>query len=32
MAVVEVDAPLKKETLDELRALPQVISAVQIKL
>ena len=32
MAVVEVDAPLKKETLDELSALPQVISAVQIEL
>ncbi len=32
MAVVEVDAPLKRETLDELSALPQVISAVQIEL
>jgi len=32
MAVVEVDAPLKKETLEELRALPQVISAIQIQL
>lgn len=32
MAVVEIDGPLKKETLDELRALPQVISAIQIKL
>ncbi|HKO99527.1 MAG TPA: phosphoglycerate dehydrogenase [Pyrinomonadaceae bacterium] len=32
MAVVEVDAPLKKEALDELRGLPQVISAIQIKL
>lgn len=32
MAVVEVDAQLKKETLDELRGLPQVISAVEIKL
>ncbi len=32
MAVVEVDGPLKKDTLEELRALPQVISAIQIKL
>jgi D-3-phosphoglycerate dehydrogenase len=32
MAVVEVDAALKKDTLDELRSLPQVISAIQIKL
>lgn len=32
MAVVEVDGPLRKETLAELQALPQVISAIQIKL
>jgi D-3-phosphoglycerate dehydrogenase len=32
MAVVEIDQPLKNETLDELRSFPQVISAVQIKL
>ena len=32
MAVIEIDAPLKNETLDELRSLPQVISTVQIKL
>jgi D-3-phosphoglycerate dehydrogenase / 2-oxoglutarate reductase len=32
MAVVEVDAPVKKEALEELRSLPQVISAIQIQL
>ena len=32
MAVVEIDAPLKAETLEELRASPQVISARQIEL
>ena len=32
MAVVEIDAPLRNETLDELRSFQQVISAIQIKL
>ena len=32
MAVIETDAPLKKETLDELRSFDQVISARQIEL
>ncbi|HEY3027646.1 MAG TPA: phosphoglycerate dehydrogenase [Pyrinomonadaceae bacterium] len=32
MAVVEIDAPLKSETLDELRSLEQVIFARQIGL
>ncbi len=32
MAVVEIDAPLKNETLDELRSLEQVIFARQIGL
>lgn len=32
MAVIETDAPLKKETLDELRSFEQVISARQIEL
>lgn len=32
MAVIETDAPLKTETLDELRSFEQVISARQIEL
>lgn len=32
MAVVEIDAPLQSETLDDLRSSPQVISARQIEL
>ena len=32
MAVIEVDAPLSKETLQKLRALEQVISAQPIEL
>ena len=32
MAVVEIDAPLKHETLEELRASPHIISARQIEL
>jgi D-3-phosphoglycerate dehydrogenase / 2-oxoglutarate reductase len=32
MAVIETDAPLKIETLDELRSFEQVISARQIEL
>lgn len=32
MAVIEIDAPLKNEMLDELRSLSQVISTLQIKL
>jgi D-3-phosphoglycerate dehydrogenase len=32
MAVVEIDAPLRNETLEELRVSPQVISARQIEL
>jgi len=32
MAVIEIDAPLKDETLAELRSFSQVISALQIKL
>jgi D-3-phosphoglycerate dehydrogenase len=32
MAVIETDAPLKSETLDELRSFEQVISARQIEL
>ncbi len=32
MAVIEVDAPLQPDTLDELRSLPPVISAIEIQL
>ena len=32
MAVIEVDAPLQPDTLDQLRALPPVISAIEIQL
>ena len=32
MAVIEVDAPLQADTLDQLRSLPPVISAIQIQL
>jgi len=32
MAVIEVDAPLESDTLDQLRSLPPVISAIQIQL
>ncbi len=32
MAVVEIDAPLKSETLDQLRSFSEVISALQIEL
>ena len=32
MAVVEIDAPLQRETLEELTSFPEVIYARQIKL
>src|SRR5687767_2627200 len=32
MAVIEVDAPLQPDTLDQLRSLPPVISAIEIEL
>jgi D-3-phosphoglycerate dehydrogenase / 2-oxoglutarate reductase len=32
MAVIEVDAPLQPDTLKQLRALPPVLSAIEIEL